>query len=344
MRDGPVIATAALLAGCATTAPPDPGRGVPIFASGQTVPVASVDDAADDPAIWVDPDDPAASLIVGTDKQAGLYVYGLDGAVRGFAEAGRVNNVGLASLETTDGPRVIVAASERNDEANAHVVVYELDTASGELTRLGRVGAGPGEAYGLCVAPPEPGGPLRVAINVKEGAIYELALALGGESVTAEPLRTMRVPSQPEGCVYDRRDGALYVGEEAAGVWRFDAGESAGDLVILAAPPEIVPDVEGLAIAPEGAGGGLLVVSSQGDSAFAAYALPDYRYVGRFYVAEGNGIDAVTETDGIEVSTAALGPAYPEGLMVVQDGATPLGRQNFKLIDWRRVRTALGLE
>jgi 3-phytase len=38
----------------------------------------------DDPAIWVDPADPARTLIVGTDKDidGALYVFGLDGRVR----------------------------------------------------------------------------------------------------------------------------------------------------------------------------------------------------------------------------------------------------------------------
>src|SRR3546814_8619832 len=46
-----------------------------ISARVETVPVKSPGDAADDPAIWANPDDPAASLIVATDKKAGLYLY-----------------------------------------------------------------------------------------------------------------------------------------------------------------------------------------------------------------------------------------------------------------------------
>ncbi|MGH1558903.1 phytase [Caulobacter segnis] len=38
----------------------------------ETVPVASTGDAADDPAIWRNPVDPAKSLIVATDKDWGL--------------------------------------------------------------------------------------------------------------------------------------------------------------------------------------------------------------------------------------------------------------------------------
>ena len=90
-----------------------------------------------------------------------------------------------------------------------------------------------------------------------------------------------------------------------------------------------------------------LIASSQGDSAFAVWrvdgAQPDYR--GRFSVVAAGGIDAVTGTDGVAALGGRAGP-FPDGLVVVQDdvdeGATG-ARQNFKLVDWRDVRRALGL-
>ncbi len=336
-------ALAALLVGCATTPPPDPARGAPVLASGQTAPVASRDDAADDPAIWVNPEDPAQSLIIGTDKQAGLYVYGLDGTVRAFAEAGRVNNVDLVSGISFGGEEaIIVAASDRNDMATAHVALYRLNTDPITLELIGRVPAGPGEGYGLCMARMGDGN-LHAFVNTKAGAIYDVEIGLEGE-MTSRLVQTMNVPSQPEGCVVDTQTDSLYVGEEAAGIWRFDMGTGEGELVVRADGAQIVPDVEGIAIARGYGEEGYLVASSQGDSAFAVYTLSDYRYVGRFYIADGDVTDGVTETDGIAISRANLGLAFPDGLMVVQDGMTPAGTQNFKLIDWRRVRAALGLE
>jgi len=61
----------------------------------ETEPVASRGDAADDAAIWVNPVDPAASVIIGTDKQRGLIVYRLDGTVVQSLPDGRMNNVDL---------------------------------------------------------------------------------------------------------------------------------------------------------------------------------------------------------------------------------------------------------
>ena len=39
-----------------------------VIATMETEPVASSDDTADDPCIWVHPTDPSLSLIIGTDK------------------------------------------------------------------------------------------------------------------------------------------------------------------------------------------------------------------------------------------------------------------------------------
>ena len=75
------------VAGCATL--PRGFPAVPVLPAAETQAVATANaDAADDPAIWAAP--PGQSLmlagrrvpgfVAGTDKKAGLYLYGLDGA------------------------------------------------------------------------------------------------------------------------------------------------------------------------------------------------------------------------------------------------------------------------
>jgi hypothetical protein len=101
-------------------------------------------------------------------------------------------------------------------------------------------------------------------------------------------------------------------------------------------------DAEGVALAPSGTDGGYVIVSSQGDNAYAVYRLPDVRYVGRVRITEG-AIDGVQETDGIELMLGAFGPDFPGGLFVVQDGNNLPQTQNFKLVNWADVVAALGL-
>lgn len=328
---------ALLLAACAPPAVPPSVTTASVTAEAETQAVRSADDAADDPAIWRNPANPAASLIVGTDKQAGLYVYGLDGRVRDFVDAGRVNNVDLA--ETPAG--VIVAASDRNDEANAQIALFRLDPATARLTPLGRVPAGAGEAYGLCLwATPNA---LTAFLVLKDGTIRQVEL--DAPRASGRIVRTLKLASQSEGCVVDARTARLYVAEEDAGIWRFDAraGGSATPVKLAGVDKaRLFDDVEGLAIAAEGPGnGGWLVASSQGDNAYAVWRLADERYMGRFRVAAGT-VGSTEETDGITLATGNFGPAWPAGLLVVQDGDNQPA-QNFKLVSWARVKAALRL-
>ena len=328
-----------LLAGCATTPAITGLPPADVFAKAETVPVGTAnEDAADDPAIWRNPADPAASLIVATDKKAGLLVYNLEGEQLFSESSGQLNNVDLTQLD--DG-RVIVVASNRNDPANARLNVWQLNTATGALLPMGEVAGGTGEGYGLCVL--GQGDHLLAYSVLKEGPIAEFRLNFADNSVTATPLRQMAVQTQPEGCVLDARDGTLYVGEEMAGIWRFAPGSTDGELVAPIDNRYLVADVEGLAIRTRGMNGGYLVASSQGDNAYAVYRLPDMQPLGRFAIAAG-AFGATEETDGIDLIAGDFGPNYPDGLFVAQDGVNGASAQNFKLVSWADVKAALQLD
>jgi 3-phytase len=312
---------------------------VAVPARGQTVPVGTVaDDAADDPAIWRDPRNPERSLIVGTDKKAGLHVYRLSGESVHFIPAGRVNNVDLVDL----GARgVLVVASDRNDPARALLKLYRLNTRSGALAAVGEAEGGAGEAYGVCLAVIDR--QVHVFSVLKDGQIVQVRLDLGRDKASGTLVRKLSVPSQAEGCVVDNRTRTLYVGEESAGVWVFDAGPDApaeGRLAIRADGVQLVPDVEGLALSVKGRTGGWLVVSSQGDNAYALYRLPDLAPAGRFRIA-GGPIGDTEETDGIALASGRFSRIYPDGLFVAQDGINAPDAQNFKLASWAEILKAV---
>lgn len=327
------------------------GVGVPVPAAGETAAVSTRNaDAADDPEIWVDPKDPRRAVIFGTDKQAGLYAYGLDGAVRAFLPEGRLNNVDLrGGFPTPDGERVLIAASDRGRMGAA---LYLMDPATLEVRPWGVARLDLAEPYGLCMA--KVGEAFHVIVNGTDGQVRQVRIEAGPDGAPkVTELRRFRLSSQTEGCVADEARDALYIGEEAKGIWRYplSSAEAAGALIAPAPSPELKPDVEGLTILHEPAAA-WLIASSQGDSAFAVWRIdgPAPTYAGRFSVIGANGADPVTGTDGL----AAVGPgleAFPGGLVVVQDdsdtdGEAPTAgraRQNFKLVDWREVRKALAL-
>src|SRR5262245_51626390 len=90
------------LAGCAT----DSIVATPVPASLETQPMGGAGDRADDPALWFNTADPARSLILATNKDEGVYIYGLDGVERQKLPVGLSNNVdvrGNLAVASNDG-------------------------------------------------------------------------------------------------------------------------------------------------------------------------------------------------------------------------------------------------
>lgn len=321
---------------------------VDVFARGETVPVGTANadaDAADDPAIWRNAANPAGSLILGTDKKAGVYVYGLDGTVRDFSNAGRVNNIDLRDdVAFADGKGILAVASDRNDVVHARLALFRLDPVTAKLTALGTVDGGTGEAYGVCLYRTASG--IAAFSVLKDGSIHQVAIDVSGAKPVGRIVRSMKLGTQSEGCAVDDRTGRLYVTEEDVGLWRFDAAADGSVTPVKMAAADgqnIVADAEGVAIAPSGERDGYVIVSSQGDNAYALYRLSDDSYVGRFRIAAGT-VGGTEETDGIDMVAGDFGPDYPGGLFVAQDGFNAAGAQNFKLVAWNDIATKLRLE
>jgi 3-phytase len=313
-----------------------------VASTAETEPVPPGGDA-DDPAIWLDRDDPAESTIIGTDKLGGLAVYDLQGnQVQYFAD-GDLNNVDLRGGFSLGGQSVTLVTAA--DSATNRLGIYRVDPSSRKLVDVAARDIEVGlAAYGSCMYRSRATGKFYVFVNSEKegedpgGQVEQWELfETPGEKVDARQVRSFAVGSQTEGCVADDELGDLYIGEEARGVWKYGAEPDAStrrELVDSTAPGgHLEPDIEGLALAFAPNRSGWLIASSQGDSSFAVYRRSGgNRYVGGFTIEGEDGIDPVEETDGVEVNTANLGEAFPNGLLVVQDGSDDSGRTNFKLV------------
>jgi 3-phytase len=316
----------------------------------ETVPVRSAGDAADDPAIWRNPADPAKSLIVATDKDWGLNVYDLSGALRASAAAGKVNNVDLrADVRIGGRDGILVAASDRSEDPRGKIALYALENAPVALRHLGHVPVesdGVGNVYGFCLWR-RAAHQVFAFIPFNNGDLRQYALDLSGPQPTARLVRDIKLGSRTEGCVVDDRTGQLYVGEEKRGIWRIEAAPDSKTAPFLFAAVDgvrLIPDIEGLTILPKGAKAGMLLASSQNDNAYVAYDLETGSYVRRFRIVGSGNVDGVTDTDGLEFAPGEFGPAFPDGLLIVQDGDNAPDNQNFKLVSGSALRKALDFD
>jgi 3-phytase len=122
---GAVAVACSQLPGQARSIEESAAAPAPVYPIAETAPVASGDDAADDPAIWVHPRAPEKSLVLGTDKKRGLQLYDLDGKLLQSLPDGRLNNVDLrGGFRVRDREYALVAATNRSSRA---ISLYLLD-------------------------------------------------------------------------------------------------------------------------------------------------------------------------------------------------------------------------
>ncbi len=351
------LATVALvMAGCGSSGSGDPSSPradqtgvVEVPADGETQPTEHDGDSADDPAIWVNRQDPAKSLIIGNDKQGALETYDLDGRLVQRIEAATKfwGNVDVRqAVNLGAGTADIVAA------ANAGLRLYAVNRETRLLEPI-TVDGGPLDTTGgegVCLFN-SPDGNLAVFMVFISGNVKQFLLEGDGLGhLSADGVRSFKVGSEAEGCVVDDHNRALYINEENTGTWRYDAGVGAGAKRTLVdgivSKGHQLPDVEGITMIDDGAGNGLIFSSSQGQveekSYFTVYDRRSNDYRSRFRIVDGPNADGCSHTDGIAATAESLGPQFPNGAFVCQDDHNTApglsGHQDFKITRLEKVR------
>jgi 3-phytase len=306
----------------------------------------SDDDAADDPAIWINPNDASKSVVIGTNKKGGLAVYDLTGHQLNYYQVGKVNNTDVLynfplSGDTSD----IVGASNRSDSS---ITLMRINRQSFELNPVEarKIVSQTGDVYGFCFYKSPLDSKFYAFINSKEGKVEQWELFDTNGKIDAKLSRSFSLSGQIEGMVCDNELGHLYIGEEQRGIWKYNAEPYGGDQRNLiqnsdTSNKNMAYDIEGLAIyyAPEGQG--YLIASSQGNFSYAIFERGNKnKYLTSFRIVSGN-IDGVEETDGLDVTNISLGTTFNSGLFVVQDGynydKNTKRPQNFKFISWDKI-------
>ena len=307
-----------------------------VNATVETDPVPNSGDAADDPAIWINPVDPAQSTIIGTDKRGGLAVYDLNGKQLQYLADGQMDNVDLRAGFKLGGQNVaVVTAGNRGDNS---IAIYQVNPQTRKLEQVAARKIKHGlQVYGSCMYRSAKSGKFYYFATSKSGDVEQWELIDNGSSkIDARKVRNFKVGTVVEGCVADDELGHFYLSEEAVGIWKYGAEVDAGTnrtQVGKVGDGHLYADVEGLTLAYSNNGKGYLLASSQGNNSFVVYRREnENEFVKKFMIGSGGGIDGVEETDGIDVTTANLGSAFPHGVFVVQDGRNDKGNQNFKLV------------
>lgn len=312
-----------------------------VYASAETDPVKSLsvdDDAADDPAIWYNEENPQKSIIYGSDKLNGIHTYSLSGKALQYIQCGKINNIDVRQNIKWGNKKVdLLAGSNRTDNS---ISIFIIDEETGLIHDSPdyTISLGTFSPYGFCLYRKE--GNLYAFANSKSGEIRQLKISNSkADGFSHKMVRKLKLKTQVEGMVVDDQNDLLYVGEEEFGIYIFSAIEDGSKKPKLMKSstaknnPKISYDIEGLALL----GDDYLIASSQGNFSYAIFDRKKDLYVTSFKIIETENIDGVIETDGIDILSLPLGDKYKSGILVVQDGFNYQNKtklaQNFKIVD-----------
>lgn len=310
---------------------------------------------SDDPAIWINRADPAASLVLGTDKDAdgALYVFGLDGkirhdlTVRGLS---RPNNVDVAYDVPFAGGKVDIAVVT---ERYAHRLrVYRLP----EMTAIdgGGIPVFEGELARDCMGialytRPSDGAVFAFVsrsdhLAPREGYLHQYRLVDDGSG----RLRGLLVrrfgrwsgANEIEALAVDQEKGFLYAADETSGIRKYHADplvEDASDELAHFGTDGFAEDREGTSIYPTAPGRGWILVSNQAADTFRIFAREGEQADAHRHALRGSVRLSTVDSDGSDVTAVAL-PGFPGGLFVAMSTD-----RTFHFYAWDDIARAAGL-
>ena len=300
----------------------------------------------DDPAIWIHPEDPAGSLIIGTDKEdgGGIYIYDLQGKIikeKVITGLHRPNNVDLEyGLEISGKPTDIIVVSERNNE---DVRVFSFPDL--EPLDHGGIPVFEGEAerdpMGISLYKRPEDQAIFAIVGRKsgpsEGYLWQYRITDDGRGgVAFKKVRSFGRYSgkkEIEAIAVDDALGYVYCSDEGVGIRKYYADPAKGnEELALFGQWDFGQDHEGISIFNLDGHTGYILVSDQQRNRFNVYPREGSS-------TDPNQHDLITsvevstvESDGSEVTSLPINSDFPNGLFVAMSTD-----KTFHLYDWNDI-------
>ncbi len=303
----------------------------------------------DDPAIWVNPENPAKSLIIGTDKEedGALYVFDLQGKVdsaRTVRGLKRPNNVDVEYGFILNGESIDIAAATERLTNKLRIF---------RLPEMGAIDDGGIEVFegeelrapmGIALYKRPADGAVFAIVSRKEGPVdgtylWQYRLEDNGRNavrgVKVREFGAWSGVKEIEAIAVDDELGFVYYSDENVGVRKYHADpdhpEADAELALFA-DEGFTEDQEGISIYKVNDGTGYILVSDQAAGKFHIYKRegePDnpHKHL-RVKTVNVSTIDS----DGSEVSNVPFDERFPSGMFVAMSSD-----KTFQIYSWQDI-------
>ncbi len=286
----------------------------------------------DDPAIWVNPDDPGKSLILGTDKgdtTGGVFVFTLDGKIdssRSVFNLKRPNNIdieyGFRLGETKTDIAVFTERGRNMIRVYSLPGMNELDNGGIEVFETDSLR----EPMGIALYKDPKTAAIYAIVSRKFGAdgsyLWQYLLTSpDGKTVSGTKVREFghfRGGKEIESIAVDDELGYVYYSDELFGIHQYYASPDRGNAELSTfGTTGFTGDQEGISIYKTSATDGYILVSDQLSNRFRIFSregTPENPFEHRLLKIVNV---AARESDGSEVIEVPLNGAFNHGLFAV---------------------------
>lgn len=300
----------------------------------------------DDPAVWINPQDPAQSLIIGTDKEqdGGLYVFDLAGKLipeKSVKPLQRPDNVDVEYGLTLAGkPTDIAVVTERFSHKLRIFSLPDMRPVDGGGLEMfvGETGPMFRDLMGIALFKTKTG-EIQAIVGRKNGPtdgsyLWQYRLDDDGSGkVRATLLRKFGQYSgrkEIEAIAVDDKLGYVYYSDEGQGVRQYHADPARGNAELaLFATTGFAEDHEGISIYETSDSTGYLLVSDQGANRFQVFRREGSPQKPYEHVHVKTIPVSATQSDGSETVSVPLNARFRHGLFVAMSDD-----RTFQLYRW----------
>nr|WP_317631022.1 phytase [uncultured Flavobacterium sp.] len=300
----------------------------------------------DDPAIWMNKQNPSQSLIIGTDKEGetgGLYAYDLQGKiVNKFYPMDRPNNVDIAYNFNLNGKNTDIAVTTERQKNKIRVFTLPdlkpIDNGGIEVFADSEFK----DPMGIALYT-NTNGKIYAIVGRKNGPsneyLYQYELIENNGNVTANLVRKFGTYSgvkEIEAIAVDNELGFIYYSDETVGIKKYHADPEKGNQELaFFGQNDFKRDHEGIAIYKTNEKEGYILVSDQQANNFIVYKREgnqnphDHKMIAKIPVS-------TIECDGADAVNFNFGAPFEKGIFVAMSN----GRV-FQMYDWNLIQTEI---
>lgn len=281
----------------------------------------------DDPAIWINKENPSESIVFGTDKDeinGGVYAFDLKGKIikdKSITALSYPNNVDVAynfKLNDSTFTDILMFTEREKNQIRLYSVpeMQPLDNG-GFKVFTDETDIQKRRPMGIALYTDSNSGEIFVVVSRKIGPqknyLYQYKLSSDSLGIKADLVRNFgdfNGGKEIEAIAVDNELGFLYYADEMHCIHKYYAHPSKGNEELNCFGSDYFQrDIEGIAIVKYPDNSGCLIVSNQ-----QAHSFSVFDRVTNTFIKELNL--GTFETDGCDVTTVNLGKDFPNGLFV----------------------------